>query len=118
MTKKRERLWVMIAGPYGSGAATEADRARNLEVMNKAALEVFEKGHVPIIGVNLALPVIEAAGADRYDEIMMPLSLALSERCDAIVRIGGPSEGADAEVHCVKARGGRVYFQVSDLPEA
>ena len=111
-----DRLWVMIAGPYCSGAKTTEDRARNLKALNDVAIEVFEKGHVPIIGVNLALPIIEAAGQERYDEIMMPISLALAEKCDAILRIGGPSSGADEEVERVKARGGAVYYQVDDLP--
>ena len=56
------------------------------------------KGHVPIIGVNLALPVIESAGQESYQSIMSALSLSLTERCDAILRIGGASTGADEEV--------------------
>jgi hypothetical protein len=32
------------------------------------------------------------------DEIMMPLSLAAAERCDACLRIGGPSAGAGEAV--------------------
>ena len=75
-------LWIMVAGPYRAGAADAEARAANLRVLNEAALAVFRRGHVPIIGVNLALPVIEAAGASSFDEIMMPLSLALAERCE------------------------------------
>jgi len=48
---------------------------RTLKLMNQAAYEIFQKGHVPIVGANLALPVIEAAGEDSYEEIMMPVSL-------------------------------------------
>ena len=59
-------MWIMIGGPYTSGAHNEHDRQNNLNVMNEAALEVFEKGHVPIIGVNLALPIIAVAGQSRY----------------------------------------------------
>src|SRR5262245_37432292 len=99
-------LWVMISGPYRTGARTDAERAANLSRLNAAAYEVFRRGHVPIVGVNLALPVIEAAGADRYDEIMMPLSLAAADRCDAVLRVGGASRGADDEVERIRARGG------------
>ncbi len=86
----------MVGGPYGTGAKS-AERAANLARMNEAALAVWRKGHVPIIGVNLALPIIAAAGdaAAADVEIMMPLSLALAERCDAFLRIGGASVGAD-----------------------
>ncbi|HUS54562.1 MAG TPA: hypothetical protein VMY41_11230 [Thermohalobaculum sp.] len=66
-------MWIMVAGPYRSGAADAAARAANLRTLNEAALVVFRRGHVPVIGVNLALPIIEAAGADCFDEIMMPL---------------------------------------------
>jgi hypothetical protein len=44
---------------------------------------------VPIVGVNVAVPIIESAGPDLYDEIMMPLSLQLADRCDAALRVGG-----------------------------
>jgi len=108
----------MVAGPYRSGAATEAERQENLRALNAAAHAVFRRGHVPVIGVSMALPVIEAAGPDAYDAIMLPLSLALSERCDAILRVGGPSSGADVEVERVRRRGGRVYRDVTEIPEA
>ena len=101
-------MWIMIAGPYSTGAKTQADREANLLTLNRAAYEVFSKGHVPIIGVNMALPIIQAAGPQMYDTVMMPLSLALADRCDAILRIEGLSSGADDEVERVRARGGRV----------
>ncbi|MEM0944165.1 MAG: hypothetical protein AAGI70_09475 [Pseudomonadota bacterium] len=110
--------WIMVAGPYRAGAAGEENRARNLRALNEAALAVFAKGHVPVIGANMALPMIEAAGAERYDELMMPVSLALAERCDAILRIGGPSGGADREVALMRQRGKPVYARLSDIPEA
>ncbi|MDG1212036.1 MAG: hypothetical protein P8Q48_14340 [Paracoccaceae bacterium] len=71
--------WVMIAGPYSSGGANPAQRAANLTAMNAAALAVFEKVHTPVIGVNMALPIINLAGEDRFEEIMMPVSLALAD---------------------------------------
>ena len=113
-----KRLWIMIAGPYGSGAASDEARAANLRAMNVAALEIWKRGHVPVIGVNMALPVIAAAGAARYEAIMMPLSLALAERCDAVLRIGGPSRGADREVALIRAKGGRVFTEASAIPAA
>lgn len=109
--------WIMIAGPYRSGAATPEQRAQNLQALNEAAASVFRKGHVPIIGVNLALPIIQASGAEHYDEIMMPLSLALAGRCDAVLRVGGASKGADQEVDLIRSKGGTVYRSVSEVPE-
>ena len=53
-------MWIMVGGPYGTGSKSAAERAANLARMNEAALAVWRKGHVPIIGVNLALPIVEA----------------------------------------------------------
>ena len=113
-----DRLWIMVAGPYRSGDASSEQRAQNLRRMNEAAVAVLQKGHTPIIGVNLALPMIEAAGADSYDEIMMPLSLAAADRCDAVLRVGGASVGADQEVEVIRSKGGAVYRSVSQVPDA
>ncbi|MBM3269873.1 MAG: VOC family protein [Candidatus Sericytochromatia bacterium] len=105
----------MISGPYRSGARTPAEAAFNLEVLNRAAAEVFRLGHLPLIGVNRALGVIAAAGEESYEEFMMPLSLGLAERCDAILRIGGASSGADREVERFRARGLPVFTSVDAI---
>jgi hypothetical protein len=110
-------MWIMVAGPYSAGGADEAGRAGNLLVLNAAALAVFRLGHVPVIGVNMALPVIAAAGIEAaYGEVMMPLSLALAERCDACLRVGGPFAGADAEVARFRALGRPVFLRLEDVP--
>ncbi|MBI3516171.1 MAG: DUF4406 domain-containing protein [Proteobacteria bacterium] len=111
-------MWIMVAGPYSAGAPDAAGRAANLRALNAAALAVWRKGHVPIIGVNLALPIIEAAGPDHYDAIMMPVSLALAERCDACLRVGGASTGADQEVARFRAAGRPVYVAIDEVPAA
>ena len=67
------RLWIMVAGPYRAGAVDAEARAANLRALNEAALAVSRRGHLPVIGVNLALPIIEAAGPECFDEIMMPV---------------------------------------------
>ncbi|MBX3120435.1 MAG: hypothetical protein KF784_15355 [Fimbriimonadaceae bacterium] len=112
----RRKMWIMISGPYRHGAKTAEERAANLRAMNDAAVAVFRLGHVPIIGVNMALPMIEAVGSDSYDEIMMPVSLALAERCDAVLRIGGPSKGAHEEVEKFRSVGKPVFGSVSEVP--
>jgi diadenosine tetraphosphate (Ap4A) HIT family hydrolase len=112
-------LWIMVAGPYSSGAADAAARAANLAAMNRAALALARAGHVPVIGVNAALPLIElAAEPSAFDELMMPISLALADRCDACLRIGGPSHGADAEAARFRAAGKPVYLALADVPPA
>jgi hypothetical protein len=109
-------MWIMVAGPYRTGTRTADEREENLRVLNRAAYEVLRRGHVPIIGVNLALPIIEVAGPEKYEEIMSPMSLAAADRCDAILRVGGPSAGADEEVERIRARGGTVFRSIDDVP--
>jgi hypothetical protein len=106
----------MVSGPYGTGARSDADRAENLRALNRAALEVFRRGHVPILGVNLALPMLDVAGPQAYEELMLPMSLAAAERCDAVLRIGGDSAGADAEVAAITNCGGAIFRSVDELP--
>ena len=107
-------MWIMVSGPYTAGGADEAQRQANLDAMNRTALALFRAGHVPIIGVNAALPMIRAGGV--FEDVMMPMSLALTARCDAVLRIGGASKGADDEVAAFVAAGKPVYRDLSEVP--
>ncbi len=73
---------------------------------------------MPIVGVNMALPMIEAAGGSdaAYEELLAPVSLALVDRCDACLRVGGPSSGADDEVRRFEAAGRPVYRKLDEVP--
>ena len=106
----------MVAGPYTSCGADAAARAANLHALNGVALALQRLGHVPIIGVNLALPIIAAGAA--FEEVMMPLSLALTERCDACLRIGGASRGADEEAARFATAGKPVFRALEEVPRA
>jgi hypothetical protein len=102
--------------PLSLGSSDPAVWSNNLRKLNSSAVAIFEKGHIPIIGVNMALPIIDAAGQEFYETIMLPLSLCLTERCDAILRIEGKSIGADAEVDRFRARGLRVFQSLDEIP--
>lgn len=111
-------MWIMIAGPYRQGSDNPELWAANLNRLNSVAYQVFLKGHTPLIGVNLALPIIQWAGMDEYQNIMLPISFALADRCDAVLRIDGASSGADAEVRLFEEKGLPVYYEIDQLPEA
>ena len=112
-------MWIWICGPYATGGSNRSQRAANLRVLNEAALDLFKRGHIPVIGANMALPMIEVAGLDDAShEIRLPLSLALLDRCDACLRTGGESRGADIEVEVFRASGRPVYSSLSDIPNA
>jgi hypothetical protein len=105
-------LLIMVAGPYS--APTADGRAANLAAMNRAAAEVARRGHIPVIGVNAALPVLDAAGLPYSDPLMMTIALALAARCDACLHIGR-SPGADREAEAIRARGGPVWTRIEDI---
>src|SRR3954451_12433261 len=97
----RTPLLVLVAGPYRSGTGDDpAKLAANVDAMNRAALDVYRAGHLPITGEALALPLVELAGSQRvgdevFDSIFHPIARQLLERCDAVLRVGGASVGAD-----------------------
>src|SRR5436305_976078 len=101
---KTTQLLILVAGPYRSGTGDDpAKLAENVRAMESFALPIFRAGHVPIVGEWLALPLVALAGSERigdaaFTEIFHPIAERLVERCDAILRIGGPSQGADLMV--------------------
>ena len=122
MCNNATELLVLVAGPYRSGTGDDpAKLAANVAVMNSAALEVFRAGHLPVTGEALALPLIEEAGSERvgdpvFDEIFHPIARRLLQRCDAVLRVGGASAGADEMVAIARDAGKPVFTGVDELP--
>jgi len=108
----------MVSYPYRSTSDDPAVWQPNFRAMNEVALRVWELGHVPIVGASVAVPIIEAAGDERYDEIMMPLALSLLDRCDAVLRVGGYSAGAEQEAARARELGKPVFVDLSEIPSA
>ena len=123
-TKAQSELLVLVAGPYRGGTGDDpAKLAANVAAMNTAALDVFRAGHLPVTGEALALPLIEAAGSERigdsvFDEIFHPIAHRLLARCDAVLRIGGASAGADEMVAIGERNGARIYRSLDDVPQS
>jgi hypothetical protein len=117
-------LMILVAGPYRSGTNDNPERiAANVRAMTDMALRLFRAGHLPVLGEWFALPLIEHAGSRKtgdviFDEIFHPVSRRLVEKCDACLRIGGPSAGADEMVALAKASGKQVFFRYEDVPAA
>lgn len=113
---------VLVAGPYRSGTGDDpALIERNVHAMTDTALQLFRAGHLPVLGEWFALPLIRQAGSTRvgdavFDEIFHPVARRLVVRCDACLRIGGPSTGADEMVALARACGAAVFFDPDDLP--
>ena len=115
-------LMILVAGPYRSG--TDGDPARiqaNVDAMTVVSLELYERGHLPVMGEWFALPLIGAAEATgRYADadatLFHPIAERVLARCDACLRIGGPSEGADRMVRVALELGKAVYHDIAEVP--
>jgi hypothetical protein len=122
VTSTPRPLMILVAGPYRSGTGDDPARLEaNVRAMNETALALFRAGHLPVTGEALALPLIETAGSAHpgdplFDEIFHPVAERLLARCDAVLRIGGPSAGADRMVASARAQGLRVYASTADIP--
>lgn len=117
-------MLILIAGPYRSGTNDDPVlMQQNLSNLEALALPLFKKGHVPVIGEWLALPLIKLAGSaatgdDLWNEIQYPCAHRLLEKCDAILRIEGASQGADNDVKIGRERGLKIYFNIDEVPDA
>ncbi|GAA3092557.1 DUF4406 domain-containing protein [Streptomyces rectiviolaceus] len=122
MTAAPDPLMILVAGPYCSGTGDDpAKLEANVRAMDRAALALFRAGHLAVTGEALALPLLEAAGSTGpgdavFDEIFHPLAERLLARCDAVLRIGGPSEGADRMTAAARALGLDVYTGIDAVP--
>ncbi len=117
-------MMILIAGPYRSGTNDDPVLIeKNVQRMQSYALPIFRAGHIPILGEWLALPLVELAGSKKigdeaFNEIFHPIATRLLEKCDAVLRVGGPSAGADEMVRVGRSLGLQIYSSVSEIPKA
>ena len=113
---------ILVAGPYRSGTGDDPVKlAANVRAMEAYALPLFRAGHIPLVGEWLALPLVALAGSTQigdaaFEEIFHPIAERLLARCDAVLRIGGPSKGADLMVETARQHGLAVFHALSDVP--
>ncbi|HMU69014.1 MAG TPA: hypothetical protein PLL28_09790 [Chitinophagales bacterium] len=116
-------LLILVAGPYRSGTNDDpALIAANVKAMTDTALELYRLGHMPVLGEWFALPLIEAAGSKQigdaiFNELFHPVAVKLIDHCDAVLRIGGPSAGADEMVNTGKAKGKLIFMEMKEIPQ-
>lgn len=120
--QEKKSLMILIAGPYRSGTNDVPELiAGNVKLMTDAALAVYRTGHLPVLGEWFALPLIEAAGSteigdDVFTEIFHPIAVQLINHCDAVLRIGGPSKGADEMVRTAREKGKIIFYKTEEIP--
>ncbi len=117
-------LHILVAGPYRSGTGDDPKKiAANFEAMSRISLDLYRRGHLPAVGEWYAHPLMEVAGSKALDdapfqEIFHPVAIRLLDRCDAVLRVGGPSKGADEIVQTARALGKRIFSDIAEIPSA
>jgi hypothetical protein len=117
-------LMILVAGPYRSGTNDDPHLIeQNVVAMTDVSLQLFRAGHLPVMGEWFALPLIAHAGSKAigdaaFSEIFHPISRRLVAACDACLRIGGVSAGADEMVALARRHGKAVYFSLDEIPPA
>jgi ADP-ribose pyrophosphatase len=115
-------MMILIAGPYRSGTGDDPEKmAANVNLMESYALPIFRLGHIPVLGEWFALPLVHLAGSkqvgdEAFDEIFHPIAERLLTKCDAVLRVGGASAGADLMVQVARQNGLLVYTQLEEIP--
>ena len=116
-------MMILVAGPYRSGTNDDPALIRkNVQEMESYALPVFQAGHIPILGEWLALPLARLAGSTTigdagFNEVFHPAAIRLLEKCDGVLRVGGPSTGADEMVRIGRSLGLSIYSALAEVPK-
>ncbi len=115
-------LMILIAGPYRSGTNDDPEKIQaNVHLMESFALPIFRKGHIPVLGEWFALPLVTLAGSkqigdEAFNEIFHPIAELLLEKCDAVLRVGGASSGADLMVKTAQSLGLQAFYSIDEIP--
>lgn len=124
MSAKTSRsLMILVAGPYRSGTNDDPVLIeQNVQEMESYALPIFRAGHIPILGEWLALPLVKRGGSTKigdevFNEVFHPIAVRLQQKCDAVLRVGGPSAGADEMVRVGRNLGLAIYTSLEEIPK-
>ena len=116
-------MLILVAGPYRSGTNDDPVLIeKNVREMESYALPIFRAGHTPILGEWLALPLVRLGGSlhigdEVFNEVFHPIAIRLLEKCDGVLRVGGPSAGADEMVRVGRSLGLAIYATLAEIPK-
>jgi hypothetical protein len=115
-------LMILIAGPYRSGTGSDpAKLAANVADMGAYALTLYRAGHLPVLGEWFAFPLVALAGSTQigdapFNEVFHPIAERLLSKCDAVLRVGGASQGADLMIEVARRQGLAIYSSLEEIP--
>jgi len=112
-------MLIMVTGPVGRFSGTSpAELAERLGRIATASLDVLKKGHVPVVGVYQAYPMIDLI--EDMTEKMRALEnsiLGLAAHCGGLLVLGR-SSGVNQEISFFRSKGLPVFESIDDLPPA
>ena len=115
-TKKQERPFVFVTGPYS--APTEEEVKNNIQKAVNIGRILFQKGYYPIVPHVLVREYYNSEdknGIFGY-EPMMQYTLQIVSKCDILLLIDH-SPGADREWKFAESLGIPIHFDIDQLPD-
>ena len=106
---KKCRLKVYVGGPMLGSGNPYGNIHRGLEV----SLMILDRGMAPYIPHLTA--ILEMTQGERHRDTWLELDKAFLLACDAMLRLDGPSPGADQEVAWAVAAGIPVFLSLDTL---
>ena len=103
---------------YVAGPLTTGDPFVNLNLAARAGNRLLRAGFLPIVPHLFSFSeIIDPVTPERGTswERWMQFCLGYVLRCDAVLRLPGPSRGADEEVAFAKEHGIQVYYDEAEL---
>jgi hypothetical protein len=114
---------ILVAGPYRCGTIDDPLlKKNNFKKLEAAALSLFRLGHIPVIGEWIAWPITELTGLINpvslpKDIKLFPVTQCQISKCDAVLRLGRPSEKADADVKFAREIGLKIFYKLEEIEE-
>jgi hypothetical protein len=114
---------ILVAGPYRCGTNDDPQlKKANFRKLEAAALSLFRLGHIPVIGEWIAWPVSELTGLINSSSLpkdikLFPITQCQLSKCDAVLRISGTSEKADADVKFASEIGLKIFYRLDEIEE-
>jgi len=100
-------LIIYVSSPYSLG-----DQIANVRFACEVGDNILAKGHIPFIPHLSHL--WHFVSPKSYDE-WLRIDKAFIPRCDALLRVGGESKGADMEVEFAKDNHILVYYSLEEI---
>jgi hypothetical protein len=98
---------IFIAGPYTNG-----DVAQNVKIAMDIANDLIEMGYAPYCPH--LTHFLHMNHFQEYEK-WLELDAIFLKVCDGVIRIPGPSFGADNEIQLANSKGIPVFYSIEDL---